>query len=163
MSDQLGLFTVTDTLAEARANLLENRAEGVRCPCCDQFAKEYRRTLPSATARVMVELYRRDEGYEFQFLPDILDQMTGTAHQGGYGTLGHYWGLMEQQPGERDDGSNRVGWWRLTPKGRSFIYGYPVPRYARIYAGTLIGLEGPDWTIQQALGEPFNYRDLMAV
>lgn len=38
--------------------------------------------------------------------------MKRTPHQGGYGTFGHHWDLIEPMPGEREDGSSRVG---LTP------------------------------------------------
>ena len=150
------------TLGEARDWLRDRVDHGEHCPCCTQFAKVYRRALTSAPARVLIELHRRDQGGAYLFLPTILDTMTGTPHQGGYGTLGHHWGLLEPQPGEREDGSWRVGWWRLTDRGRAFVLGRrTVPKYARIYDGRCLGLDGPDWTIVQALGKRFDYRELM--
>lgn len=152
------------TLAEARAWLADRLDHGERCPCCEQFAKVYTRAIPSATARVLIALYRRDRGDgEYLFLPPILETLGGTPSLGGYGTLGHFWGLLETMPGEREDGSNRVGWWRLTELGRSFVRGaVTVPKYARIYNGTCLGLTGEAVTIEDALGERFDYRELMA-
>jgi len=111
---------------------------------------------------VMVQLYRRDGGYEYVDLPPILDRMKGTPHQGGYGTIAHHWGLIEQMPGEREDGSKRVGWWRLTDRGRAFVRGeITVPKKALIYNNKLFGFEGRQITISDALREPFDYRRLM--
>jgi hypothetical protein len=155
---------VTDdtSLREVREWLMQARDDGVTCPCCTQLVKVYKRTLPSATARVMIELYRRQRGDEYVFLPRVLDGMTGTPHQGGYGTLAHFWGLLEQQPGERADGSNRVGWWRLTEKGRRFVRGeVTVPKHAHVFNGRCLGYSGPEWSIRQALGTKFDYAELM--
>lgn len=151
------------TVSEARWNLRQALDEGVECPCCGQFAKRYRRSLPSAAARVMIAMYRIQRGMDaYIFIPDLLDKMTGTAHQGGYGTLGWAWGLIERQPGERDDGSDRVGWWRLTDLGRAFVQDQvSVPRYAVIFNGKCLTLDGPPWSIRDALGKRFNYRELM--
>lgn len=146
---------------EARRWVYDRLEDGVHCPCCDQYAKLYPRPLPSATARVMIEIFRRNEGRWFIDLPPVLDTMKGTAHQGGYGTLAHHWGLLEAMPGERDDGSNRVGWWRLSDTGRAFVRGeVTVPKRALIYNNRCIGFRGEPITISDALREPFNYRDL---
>ena len=32
-----------------------------------------------------------------------------------------FWGLIEEKPDVRDDGSPRVGYWRMTPLGRQFV------------------------------------------
>jgi hypothetical protein len=88
--------------------------------------------------------------------------MKGTPHQGGYGTFAWHWRLMEQQPGYRKDGSNRVGWWRLTDRGRAFVRGeIKVPSKARIYANRCLGFTGDPWTISDALRHPFDFRELM--
>jgi hypothetical protein len=135
-----------------------------RCPCCGQTAKVYKRALPSATARVMIALYRAGAtNGTYVFLPDLLDGMKGTPHQGGYGTLAHFWGLMEVQPGERADGSKRVGWWRLTPQGVAFVEGRArAPKFARLYAQRCLGFTGEPITIRDALGNKFDYNELMS-
>jgi len=157
------------SLGDARAWLRARVQEGAECPCCRQFAKSYDRKLPSASARLLIALYRYDdaEGREFVYLPPLLDRfgatiLKGTPHQGGYGTLSHHWGLIEAQPGEREDGSNRVGYWRVTDLGREFaLERATVPKYARLYGNRLLGLHGEPISIQDALGNKFNYRELM--
>jgi hypothetical protein len=150
------------TLREARDRLRELVDEGHACPCCAQFAKKYKRKLPSASAKVLIAVYRENGHGEYVFLPDLLDRMTGTAHQGGYGTLSHHWGLLEQMPGARPDGSKRVGWWRLTDLGKRFVLReVRVPQYANIYADRCLGFHGNRITIEDALGTKFNYRELM--
>lgn len=150
------------SLDDARDWVQDNRAAGVTCPCCDQFVKVYPRSLPSATALVMIQMYRTNKGIDYVYLPPILDTMKRTPQQGGYGTFGHHWGLMEQQPGVRGDGSNRVGWWRLTDLGREFVRGtVSVPRKAYILNNQCLDYDGPPWMIWDALGTKFNYSELM--
>ena len=150
------------SLEDAKDWLEDHIDEGAQCPCCSQYAKVYERTLPSATARVMIRLYQHNKGIDYVYLPTILDTMKGTPHQGGYGTLGHHWGLMEQMPGERPDGSNRVGWWRLTDLGRDFVRGIEtVPKTAYLYSGRCLTVGGPPWSVRDALGHRFNYDELM--
>jgi hypothetical protein len=73
-----------------------------------------------------------------------------------------HWELIEEDDGERDDGSTRSGWWRVTPLGRLFILGeIKVPKYARIYDGRLLGFIGDPVSIQDALGARFDYGALM--
>lgn len=149
-------------LGEVRDWLRTQADAGTTCPCCTQFVKVYKRSLPSASARVMLALWRNNGGHSFVYLPDLLDTLKGTAHQGGYGTLSQHWGLIESRPGIRDDGSTRVGWWKLTELGVRFVTERAtVPRYADIYNGRCLRRHGPPWSIRQALGTRFNYDELM--
>ena len=72
-----------------------------------------------------------------------------------------YWGLIEEELKLREDGG-RAGWWRVTDAGALWARGLSaVPRYAVIFDSKLLRLEGPPLTIVEALGNRFNYRDLM--
>jgi len=136
--------------------------KGALCPCCGQFAKYYHRSFPAATARAMIEMYRYDEGRDWLYMPPILDVCSPTARRGGEGVMGHHWGLQEHQPGIRDDGSRKNGHWRLSDEGREFVrLNLKVPRYATVFNNQCVGLDGPAWSIRDALGTRFNYRDLM--
>jgi len=162
MPERDPLFPGDMTLDEAREVLRPLVEKGHKCPLCTRKVKIYPRPLPAASARVLIRLFRLNEGRDFVKLGPILDTMKGTAAQGGYGTLAHHWGLMEAMPGKREDGSNRVGWWRLTDLGRAFVRGEAtVPKRARIFANRLLGYVGPPWTISDALREPFDFNDLM--
>jgi hypothetical protein len=153
------------SLEDARAELRELVRDGHRCPVCTQFAKIYRRKLPSSTARVMIAIHREHADADgYVFLPDVLAArgLTKLALAGGYGTLAHHWGLMQQAPGERDDGSDHVGWWRLTDDGVAFVNRELAVRgYAHIYDGRCLGLHPPRVTITDCLGHRFDYDELM--
>ena len=133
------------------------------CHACGQYCQIYRRALANVTAMVMIVMYRHNEGRDYINIPELFN--TGSLRGGtGDASKGKYWGLTEPMPGERADGSNRVGWWRLTNLGRRFVLGeVTVAKYAHIYddrrlwfSGTLL------WSIHDALGERFNYNELMA-
>lgn len=149
-------------LGVARTWVRANRDVGVHCPCCDQFAKEYARKLPAVSAMVMIKMYRRNEGRDYVNIPAMFSTMTGLHGGTGDGTKGQWWGLMEPQPSERDDGSWRTGWWRLTDLGREFVVGeLKVRRYAHLYNQQVLGMSGEFWSIRDALGKRFNYDELM--
>lgn len=151
------------TLQEAKDYLKDNWEKGVECPCCKQTVKLYKRKMTSATGIVMIKISKADKDDQgYVHLPPILDNLKGTAHQGGYATLAHHWGLIEPMMALRDDGSNRVGYWRLTPAGQDFVEGKTtVARYAKIYNNHCYGLQGDQVGIREVLGNKFSYRELM--
>jgi len=147
--------TTDVTLAEARAWLRERVDGGAHCPCCTQFAKVYRRRIHAAMARDLIIAYRR-AGVDWFHVRAVL------GHDGGDFAKLAYWGLIREHPGERDDGSDRAGWWKITEAGVGFIHGATVPKHARIYDGRCLGLLGDPVTVQDCLGKRFNYAELMA-
>lgn len=149
-------MTPDSTLAEAREWLRERVDHGEKCPCCTQLAKVYRRTIHATMARELIAFYRH-AGREWGYLPD------SGIQRGGDMVKCRYWGLIVEDDGERADGSSRNGWWRVTALGELWLRNeQPVPKYARIYDGRLLGLVGAPVTIIDALGRKFDYADLMA-
>lgn len=148
-------------LLQARAWLRSQLKVGAKCPCCGQMAKVYRRKLNSGMARSLVEMYRAAPpssagGTAFIHLPTTIG-----ARSREEGKL-RYWGLVEEQVTSRPDGG-RAGWWRVTAKGELFIQGrLQVKRYALVYDGKCLGLDGDPIGIREALGDGFNYAELMA-
>jgi hypothetical protein len=146
------------TLEEAQEWLRSRVDDGAPCPCCSQFAKVYRRKLTSATARALVLMYR-EAGDGWVYFPDLLGRKQADEAKA------RYWGLIEERRAQRDDGSQRNGWWRLTPWGVRFVRGQAtIAKYARIYDGRCLGLDYSEGTvnIREALGTRFSYDDLMA-
>ena len=73
-----------------------------------------------------------------------------------------YWGLLEEERGVRPDGG-RAGYWRVTLRGEDWLHGkVEVPKYARVYDGRMLSLTGPSWSVFEALGKKFDYRELMS-
>lgn len=142
------------TLQEARDWLRARVDKGERCPCCNQFAKVYKRQVTSTSAAALVTMWSR-HGFDVVHLPTL-------TRMGGDTCKMVYWGLIEEESTRRTDGG-RAGWWAVTPKGRDWILGkITIPKYARVYDGRCLGLTGNPVTIQQALGKRFDLQELMA-
>lgn len=145
--------------------------KGCNCPCCGQYAKLYRRSLTSAMALALVQIYhyfRQHHWKGWLHVPEHLaaqksvpPRIAAGWHGGDWSKL-RYWQLIEPQPGERQDGSPRMGYWAITELGRQFVEReMKVPKYFYIYAQTFMGLDLPYITIDEALGTTFNYDQLM--
>lgn len=144
------------TLEDAKNWLRQRVDEGERCPCCNQFAKVYRRSIHATMARTLVIAYREHELDWFH-----LSTLTKSSGRGGEESKLRYWGLLEEELERRPDGG-RSGWWRITPTGAAFVQGsIEIPKYARIYDGRCLGLDGDKVSIRDALGKKFNYDELM--
>jgi hypothetical protein len=143
------------TLVEARDLLRTLLDDGHACPVCTQFAKVYKRKLNARMAWTAVRLYRAGAAERFVHLSSL-------AGDGCEGGKLRYWGLVEEETARREDGG-RSGWWTLTPKGVAFVQReVRVPSHARIYDGRCLGLVGEPIGIGEALGEKFDYAELMA-
>lgn len=146
----------TTPLGVARSWLRDRAISGgERCPCCAQFAKVYRRKLTASTGMALVSMYR-EAGQRFVHVPDLLRNKAADEAKA------RYWGLIESRGDYRDDGSRRSGFWRLTDSGVAFVRRrIRVPRYALIYDGRCLGLEGEPVGIAEVLGNRFDYGELM--
>jgi hypothetical protein len=152
--------TLNSTLEEARRWLKTQLEKGTGCPCCEQFAKIYKRKLNSSMARgliILVRLNRRDPIH----IPSVFTEHRVCASNDG--ALLRHWGLLEEVPGVRDDGSRRVGYYLVTELGRKFVAGkVRVPAYAYIYNSMLLHLDDEETVdIREALGADFHYEELM--
>lgn len=146
---------MSDSLAEARAFVeAGKRAGGVTCPCCDQFAKVYRRKLNSAQARLLISFYRRRRE-EWVHIGEL------GLNGGDAGKLALY-GLLESRLSDRPDGNPASGFWRITPRGCAFVEGsVRVPEHVFVYNGEAVGFSSTLVGIGDALGRPFRYEEVM--
>ena len=158
-------LSLTSTLEQAKEFLRSHWGrEGITCPCCNQRVQMYRRSITSAMACALILLSRRETKHgEWihieKFLKDI-DKLPASIC-GDVPKL-RFWGLIERKQGERDDGSTRIGCYRLTDKGRDFVNGkITCQKYAKIYNNTLFGFEGENYFIYDCLKNKFNYNELM--
>ena len=147
------------TLKEARDWLrVQVVGDGADCPCCTQFAKVYRRSLNSSMARSLVIMYR-EHGVNWQDKIATL-KAAHVEHAADDAKL-RYWGLNQEDDRRTDDGRH-AGWWRVTAKGGMFVRGLiTVPKYAIVFDTKCLGLDGPQVTIRDCLGDRFNLRELM--
>lgn len=129
--DEFFVANAKTTLQEAKVWLRARFSKGATCPCCNQFVKLYRRPFNKSMAFVlllMARYYRRIEVKESDWLhvPSYINEVVASnprrsaAVRGDWAKL-KFWGLIEEKPETRDDGSPRVGYWRMTPVGRQFV------------------------------------------
>jgi len=146
------------TLTEARDWLRERLYDGARCPCCEQYARVYRRKLNATMIRALVALYRAGGTERYVHGPTVL---RGTNVFGGeVGKLALF-GLVAEETARREDGG-RSGWWLVTREGEEFLHRRRVVRkYATVYDGRRLGWAGDDVTVDDALGTKFRLDELM--
>ena len=73
-----------------------------------------------------------------------------------------YWSLIEESPEEPATGVKNIGIWRLTSEGRDFILNQiKVSKRIMLYDNNFRGYDGEKINIINALGDHFNYYELM--
>lgn len=145
------------SLAAARQLLASLLDEGQECPCCSQGARIWRRRVSSTMAWLLIEMYRRGRR-GWVYLPDIPQKSRDGTHLA-------LWDLIEEETAVRREDGGRAGWWRVTQAGESFLLGHStIPKYARTYAGVVLGRFGDSVSIRDCFNarSSFRYDDLMA-
>ena len=146
-----------ETIKEAKQFLTERYEEGVTCPCCKQHVKLYKRKLYSTQMHSLIRLVRFDQrvpGYYH------ITKISATGHGGDFSKLEPF-GLVVQQVNE-DTKKKTSGMWRPTKTGIDFVYGrVKLPAFAKIYNGKVREFATEMVDIRQALGEKFDYNELM--
>ena len=156
--DTLTTASALETLEQAKAHVEQGLSVGIECPCCGQLAKLYKRKIYATPAAELIALFRLDSTHD----PDQFYHISNfrNLHGGDISKL-RYWGLVEERTNE-DDTKRTSGYWRITDKGRRFALGkITVPKYAYIYNSELHGFSEQHQSIIDALGEKFNYPELM--
>lgn len=163
---QMNLFG--PTLAEAKLDLQRKLEKGDFCPCCNQFAKKYKRKMYATPCVWLICLYHlhcRKTFDEFFHITEIVQhaskgyriRLHGDSHKA------NYFGLIEEKPKDMDIENKRTsGFWRITERGIAFVKNeLRIPKYALIYNSEVVGFEGDEVSIQDCLGVEFNYTELM--
>jgi hypothetical protein len=164
-------FEEAATINAARAwvQQVARTKEGGVCPCCDQMVKVYKRTITSsmAYALILIERYYRTAPLgQWLHVPDYLTDTStlGPPVRGGDWSKLRFWSLIEPKDDEvRDDGSARVGLYRLTELGRLWALNLTrVAKHAYIYNNALLKLDdSKTLSVVEALGNGFRYDTLM--
>lgn len=158
-SQQLSLPTraaVEKTLAEAIHEVRSKAEKGSTCPCCGRFVKLYKRKLSAEMVVFLIALCRE---YRGDFL-DIRKLETWSYQRGDYAYLAH-WGLVEQQDGN-EEGKRGSAHWKPTEAAFRFILRSALmPSHIHMLCGDYLGHSGKLVSVDDALGERFNYDELM--
>lgn len=145
------------TLEEMQGRVQANLEEGIVCPCCGQYCKLYRRALNAQMARFLIWLVR-----EFEARPRWIDwhEAPSILRGGDYAKL-QYWGMIENCPND-NPGQRTSGLWRPTELGVEFAHmRRRAASHAYVFNNSVVRFEDQYITIEDALGEHFNYRELM--
>lgn len=161
------------SLEDAKKWLRARFAKGAPCPCCGQFTKLYRRPMNKSMAFVLLLIARYYRRYdvkqdEWLHVPSYIAEVVASNPRRAAAVRGDWaklklWGLIEEKPAVRDDGSPRVGYWRMTQLGRQFVNReVKVPSHIYIYNGQPLPRTVDDLvTIDDALTTEFNYSEIM--
>lgn len=148
------------SLEHASKMLERERKEGTTCPCCNQHVREYRRKLNSTMARGLIWLvseYMRTQDWVHvnSTGPDWLIKAGGTLQ-----TL-HHWGLIIRKV-NTDPKKRTSGYWMPTVDGINFARNkITVPGAVFLYNNEVQGFEDTKISILDALGEHFDYHELI--
>lgn len=162
--NQRDLFNTPDErpvlMSEVKRNLFDKaKQKGAKCPCCGQFTKIYRRTINSMMARQLCHAADTFQpGVEFH-----VGELPQCASGVGDWAKLEYWGLIRAVATEDEgDTVRKSGIWTVTEKGYLFAQKKAyVPKYAIVYNGRLLELEGNHIDITDALGKKFSYAEIM--
>lgn len=140
---------------------------GTNCPCCGQFAKIYKRKFNSGMARSIISFYKKSlwkQGWIH-----VLKEMDFGKRKGKFYVNGDYgnltaWELIEAKKEVAEDGNPSSGYYRITDVGKQFACGQiQIPKYTYHYNGEVLDRGSEEVvTIYQALGDKFNYQELMS-
>ena len=154
-------------LEEAKEKLFNEAEtkEGGICPCCDRFTKIYTRKFNKAMAESLVWLFSETvrgavDKYGYTSIGDNAPRYV--IRNGGSLASCRWWGFVEKKENS-DEKKHSSGTWRITVKGKAFVRGdITIASHIKTYnTENIKSIEDNQTTIQQALGRPFNYKELM--
>ncbi len=142
-----------ETIQQAKDYLRENWEDGVNCPCCKQMVKLYKRKLTTTMMLGLIDLNKHTQQ------PVHIKEIK--VVNGGEFAQMKRWGLIEDD--KNDDLTKRTsGQWSITQKGKDFLNGMiRIPKYVFTYNGQTMKYSSELTDAKSALGDKFNYNELM--
>ncbi len=156
------------TLAQAIEYLRQHIKKGANCPCCQGYIKTYSRSINSANAMCLIELYNISEkhGYKFYHLNELKElskKFMKMVNGGEFARMRHYGFIVDQPKADGDKKKKTTGYWMLTSKGKEFVKGHSkVYKNMLLLNNQVLGYEGDLVTIEDCLTEKFSYQKIMA-
>ncbi len=147
-----------DTIAQAKKFLRANfdKPAGVKCPCCGQHVKLYKRKLNREMAAWLGWLVSASEQAEDGWV----DVKASPVRGGDYAKISH-WGLIEQKPND-DPKKKQSGIWRPTTKGKDFVSGkLRLPSHVLLFDNREYGWSEKLIHFDEALGRDFVYKEIL--
>jgi len=147
-----------------KVNGVLHAGQPTSCPCCDRVTKIYKRHLHHSTCRTLIDIYKLSAAYKQNLYSDhewVHVSQLKIVSQDFH--IAKHWFLIEQKPKEPDNKRKKTsGYWRITEKGRAFICGeISIPEWVHTYNKQVLGFTGDPVSMQDCLGEKFDYKQLM--
>ncbi|HLA59029.1 MAG TPA: hypothetical protein VK622_09725 [Puia sp.] len=137
-----------------------NPDKGYTCECCGAFHKRYYRRLNANMAMALLAVYHYG-GDKFVHVEKLMKEK-GLPRSGDFPYLCH-WKLLEKKVADREDGSSRNGFYKITDYGKLFVRSEITVQQTLIYyKGKAEGFEGKEISIADAIGKKFDFRELLA-
>lgn len=154
------------SLEDAKRELFDKLDEGVTCPCCQQYAKRYKRKLNSSMAAALCWMWtaarQTSKNHATSVWINIPAQAPSWVLKAREYPKLAWWGLIEEKPRQEGSKARTSGVWRVTPLGAEFVRGCSdVPMYAFVYNGEVQDFTDRTTDIRHALGDRFDYAELM--
>lgn len=153
------MYVDPQTRAELKAKLAAGQQ--VRCPCCDQNCRVYRRKLNAGMAAYLIDIVKEFEHLRaWVWVPGLTIYQSG-YQRGDYSYLRH-WKLIESKPNDTDPTTRNTGMWRPTLQGIAFANRrITAPKYIYLYNNRLLRYGGNQADVVEALADHFDYAELM--
>lgn len=137
-----------------------DRKIGYTCRCCGLYVREYRRKINASMCAVLCILCRSGKR-DFTHIENFLKEIGKSSLRADYHKL-RFWGLLEAKKEQRNDSSNRNGYYKLTGLGIMFAeQKLKVKEVCVIFDNECQGFEGKEIDILQGLSNKFSYAELM--
>lgn len=158
-------FHYPPTLKDYREQLMaEKDKKAVKCACCDQTVKRYKRKFNHGMALVLIALHKWHKANPTRDWVHISDELCKTGFNTvnkEYSKLVH-WKLIEAKPKSNKKGVKSAGYYRITDLGNKFAQNeVKVKEFILLFNKDFLGHRGNDIGIKDALQNYFDYDELM--
>lgn len=156
-------FDMNAPLRDAKTLMAEKIIDGTQCPCCTQHAQIYTYRLYATSAMALIKLYNLDKFNDAgEFHVKDFAEATGLHPRASHFAELRFWELVQKSDRKADKTQKSSGYWSITDKGKAFVEGrIKVKESIRIFNNDFYGFSGDPITIEQALGNKFDYQQAM--
>lgn len=162
-------MTTERTLKQAKDDLRSKLFDGATCECCGRHTQLYVRQITSSMALGLIKLFTEGKVHENgngyihieRFFKDLIG--VPASIRADIPKL-RFWGLIQPEGKENEDGNPNSGLYKITEQGKLFVEGkILVPSHINVYNNKMYGfnVNAKDINIKQALKNKFNYNLLM--
>lgn len=146
-------------LKDAQSEMVKKLKAGTECPCCGQFAKMYKLTISAGMARALIWICQQS-GPERAWVAVEEKGPRWLLRSRSHAKLRH-WNLLERRE-NLSTKKRHSGIYRPSIEGQLFVEGkLRVFKNRWLYNNKCRGADGEQISIEDCLGEPFDFSKLM--